>query len=210
VIPRQQTGGSVRIPAVLALLALTASCAGPPPQDASSPPTLAVALAAPVPLAAPPPVVVAAGQAPSAREVEYVPITDLWWRMLTRPAAAGRLMLSNFSFETTRVQAVLASHSVCAARGVGTVTEFVLPPNGTRVLPAPPGWDICWRRQLAPGEAREIPPEGPWTAWSRAYTGPGRFLDAVVVIPPPLPMTVAAVERAPAPPPPPVPPMVPK
>jgi hypothetical protein len=186
------------------LLGLAASCAWPPPQAAAPPePAPAMLAAAPAPAAAPPP-------SPSARDVAYVPITDLWWRMLTRPAPAGRLMLNNFSFAPTRIQAVLAAQPVCAIGDPAAVTEFVLPPNGTRVLPAPPGWDICWRRQLAPGETRETPPEGPWTAWSRAYTGPGRFLDTVVVIPPPLPTAVAAVERAPVPPPPPLPTLPPK
>jgi hypothetical protein len=160
-----------------------------------------VAAATPPPSVPPPP----------PREVEYVPVPLLWWRMLTTPAPGGRLMLNNFSFEPARVQAVLASGPACAIGDPGAATEFILPPNGTRVIPAPPGIDICWRRELVAGETKDIPPTGPWTAWSRAYTGPGRFLDAVVVTPSPPAAVVAAVERAPAPPPsPPVPPTPPR
>ena len=117
--------------------------------------------------------------------------------MLAQPAPAGRLMLNNFSFEPTprsgraRIGAGLRARLI-PARSI----EFVLPSNGTRVIPAPPGFDICWRRELVAGETKEIPPTGPWTAWSRAYTGPGRFLDAVVLTPPPV-TAVATVEKAP-------------
>jgi hypothetical protein len=208
----------VRILAVSSLLglglpALTASCAWPPPQAAAPPPSPTVAVTAPVALVEPPPpaaiaaepaapVAVAAGPVPPAREVEYVPFPFLWPRMLGLPPPAGRLMLNNFSFEPTRVQAVLASGPACAigpsGAAPGAATEFVLPPNGTRVLPAPPGFDICWRRELIAGETKEIPPAGPWTAWSRAYTGSGRFLDTVVVTPSPPDIAVAMAERAPA------------
>ena len=202
------------------LLALTASCASPPPEAAPPLPSPAVAVTAPVPIVAPPPapavvaaeppapVVVAAGPAPPAREIEYVPVPDLWRRMLTRAAPAGRLMLNNFSFEPTRVQAVYVSGPACAIGDAGAMTEFVLPANGTRVVPAPPGIDICWRRELIAGETKEIPPTGPWTEWSRAYTGPGRFLD-VVVVTPEAPAVVTMVENAPAPPPPRPPPRLP-
>ena len=145
---------------------------------------------------------VAAGPAPPAAEVEYVPFPFLWPRALGLPAPAGRLMLNNFSFEPTRVQAVLASGPACALGPPGAATEFVLPPNGTRVLPAPPGADICWRRELIAGETNETPPAGPWTPWNRAYTGTGRFLDTVVVTPTPPDTVVATMENAPAPPPP--------
>jgi hypothetical protein len=190
------------------LLALTASCA-PPPPAAPTPPAPVAAEPAPIPLIAPSPpapavvtaqppapVVVAAGPAAPAPQTDYMPIPFLWQRMLMQPAPAGRLLLNNFSFETTSIQAVLAAQSVCAIGDGGVVTEFVLPPNGTRILPAPPGWDICWRRRLTPGEVKEIPPDGPWTAWSRAYTGSGRFLDIAVVIPPPFRVTVAAGDGA--------------
>jgi hypothetical protein len=206
----------VRILAVSALLGLTASCTWTPPEAAVPLPSPVVAVTAPVPIVVPPPppppavvvaeppapVVVAAGPMAPARQIEYVPVPDLWRRMLTKPAPAGRLMLNNFSFVPTRVQAIFASGPACAIGDAGAVTEFVLPPNGTRVVPAPPGLDICWRRERIVGEAKRTSPTGPWTPWSRAYTGPGRFLDAVVVTPSPLATVVATVEKAPAPPPP--------
>ena len=103
---------------------------------------------------------------------------------MAQPVPAGRLMLNNFSFEPTLVQAALAAGPVCAIADPGAATVFVLPPNGTRVIPAPPGFDVCWRRELVAGETEATPPPEQWTAWSRAYTGPGRFLDAVVHVPP--------------------------
>ncbi len=36
-----------------------------------------------------------------------------------------------------------------------------------------------------------------WMAWSRAYTGTGRFVDAVVEVPPLPNAVVAAVEKTP-------------
>ena len=83
-----------------------------------------------------------------------MPVPLLWWRMLGKPAPAGRLMLNNFSFEPTRVQAALAAGPVCAIGDPGAAIEFVLPSNGTRVIPAPPGIDICWRRELIAGETK--------------------------------------------------------
>jgi hypothetical protein len=115
------------------------------------------------------------------------------------PGAAGRLMLSNFSFEPTAVQAVLAAGPDCAIGDPGATSEFMLPPNGTRVIPVPPGFDVCWRHELIGGNAAGGPPTNQWTAWSRAYTGSGRFLDAVVEIPTPPNAVVAAVRRAPVP-----------
>ena len=57
--------------------------------------------------------------------------------MLGQPAPAGRLLLNNFSFEPTRIQAALVSGPVCAVGDPGTVTEFVLPSNcPTGVAPA--------------------------------------------------------------------------
>ena len=194
-----------------ALLTLTASCVWPQPEAAGPQPSPAAAVAAPGPvsLTSPPspPAVVAAepsaptiasiGPAPPAREIEIVPVPFLWLRMLGQPAPAGRLLLNNFSFEPTRVQVVPVSGPACALADPGATVEFVLPSNGTRIIPAPPGIDICWRRQLVAGETKEIPVTGPWTAWSRAYTGPGRFLDAVVLTPPTPPTVVATVEKAP-------------
>lgn len=200
-----------------ALLGLPASCAWAPPETAAPPPAPVVAVTAPVPLVAPPPPEVAppppevaavpveaVSAPPPAREVEYVPVPLLWWRMLTAPLSAGRLMLNNFSFVPVRMQAALTAGPVCEIADPRSAVAFVLPANGTRVIPAPPGFDVCWRRERIAGEAVATPAAGPWTAWNRAYTGPGRFLDANVVTPTP-PAVAAAEQQAPAPPPPPGP-----
>jgi hypothetical protein len=170
-----------RILGAAALLALTASCAGPPPNE-----TAPVAMAASVPASAAtattPPAPQVAALLPPAADVAYVPLPLLWARMLTGPPPAGRLMLNNFGFDATRIQAVLVAAPVCAVDDPGAVADFVLPSNGTRVLPAPPGFDICWRRQRIAGEPKD---SGRWTPWNRAVTGPGRFLDVVVLTPAP-------------------------
>ena len=115
------------------------------------------------------------------------------------PAPAGRLMLNNFSFDPTAVQTVLAAGPDCAIADPAAVSLFVLPPNGTRVIPAPPGFDVCWRNGPAAGDtavyATGAEPRGLWTAWNRAYTGSGRFLDAVVEVPPRPNPVVATVEK---------------
>jgi hypothetical protein len=111
------------------------------------------------------------------------------------PAPAGRLMLNNFSFDPAAVQVVLAGGPDCTITAPGAVTEFVLPPNATRIIPAPPGFDVCWRREPAAAGPTGRPPDQ-WTAWSRAYTGSGRFLDAVVEVPPP-PRVVATLPQTP-------------
>ncbi len=113
------------------------------------------------------------------------------------PAPAGRLLLNNFSFEPTVVQAVLAAGPDCAIGAPGGASEFVLPPNGTRIIPAPPGFDVCWRRELIAENTTGYPPTDRWMAWSRAYTGTGRFVDAVVEVPPSPNAVVAAVEKTP-------------
>lgn len=185
----------MRIPVVAALLGLAASCAAPPPEAAAPPPVPPGTAAAPVPLVAPAPPPPSAAAPPPAREIGYEPMPLVWARMLTQPPPAGRLMLSNFSFEPTRIQAGLAAEPVCAIDNPAALIEFTLPPNGTRVLPAPPGTDICWRRELMKGDPKQA---GKWTAWNRAFTGPGRFLDAVVVTPEPLPAIAAPVGPEPA------------
>jgi len=95
-------------------------------------------------------------------------------------APAGRLTLSNLTFEATRVQVVLASGPDCAAGHGAANAEFVLPLNGTRIIPAPPGADVCWRRALVSATAPGAAPAAPWTEWNRAFTAPGRLLDATL------------------------------
>ena len=178
----------MRIAVLLALAGLSASCAVPPP-EAAAPPLPAAAVATPIPLIAPAPPIAAAtpppalvATAPPPSGVAYVPVGGLLWGMLAAPPPPGRLMLSNFSFEPVRVQAVLAAGQACAiadAAAVTEVTEFVVPSNGTRILPAPPGADICWRRE-APPVAADNASVAPWSAWNRAFTAPGRYLDATL------------------------------
>lgn len=164
----------MRILVVSALLGLTASCAWPPPHAAAPPaPTPPAVLAvAPAP---PPPVFVAAPAPPS---VDYVPIPLLWVRNINAPPPSGRLTLSNFSYDTARVQAVLASGPDCAIQEGTSMTDFVLPLNGTRIITTPAGADVCWRRELPPPTEKAAPAAPPWTEWNRAFTAAGRFLDS--------------------------------
>jgi hypothetical protein len=55
-----------------------------------------------------------------------------------------------------------------------TVRTFALPLNGTRVIEAPPGADVCWRREIA--EAPSAQPR--WSEWNRAYLSAGRSIDS--------------------------------
>jgi len=57
-----------------------------------------------------------------------------------------------------------------------------MPLNATRIIPTPPGFDVCWRREVpqaaAPPVARVALPNAPgWADWNRAYTSSGRFID---------------------------------
>lgn len=197
----------MRILLVSVLLGLTAACAAPPAPPAAggaAAPTaadIAAALGpapppeaarpvrpgaepglppAPVAVAPPPPV---APAAPVIATVDYVPMPLVWFKSVTAPAAGGRLTLSNFSFDAARVQAVLASGPDCTPREDAPAADFVLPLNATRILPAPPGADICWRRELPPtpdsATAPQAAPSVPgWAEWNRAYTASGRFLDS--------------------------------
>lgn len=177
----------MRILLASALLGWTASCAWAPPEAAAPAAVLAppVALAPAPPLAAPPAVAAAAPvpppaaiAAPAAPAVDYAALP--WLVLRGPPPAAGRLMLNNFSFEAARVQAVLASGPDCAIGPAAAIADFVLPPNATKVIPTPPGMDVCWRRELPEAAAQNAPPAPPWSAWNRAFTGPGRFLDTVL------------------------------
>lgn len=114
------------------------------------------------------------------------------------PPAPGRLTLSNFSFESARVEAVVTANNDCNARGAGIATSaFSLPLNGTRVIAAPPGADVCWRRELESGPetpgamstamstaastaaSTAKPAAAPrWSPWNRAYLSVGGAVDA--------------------------------
>ena len=106
------------------------------------------------------------------------------------PPEPGRLTLSNFSFAGARVEAVVTANADCNPRTVGMVARaFVLPLNATRVIAAPPGADVCWRRELAaePETPNLTPPAVPpgvpagrprWSGWNRAYLSLAPTVDA--------------------------------
>ena len=88
-------------------------------------------------------------------------------------------MLSNFTYENARVEAVITSAPDCAAPAAAPTSDFVLPLNGTRVIESVPGADICWRRALPPEPASGAAPAPPgWTEWNRAFVSSGRSIDS--------------------------------
>lgn len=140
----------VRILLISALLVATASCASPPPAEIAAAPAPAVA-AAPAP---------------------RFPLPFAW---LFGPPPPGRLTLSNFSFDAAHIQAVITPYPDCEPRPDTATTAFELPLNGTRVIEAAAGSDVCWRRAVEPGS----PPGAPgWTEWNRDYTSSGRSIDS--------------------------------
>ena len=140
----------MRIPVISLVLLGTASCAWPPPP--------------PGPPAAPEPWF-------------YAPLGFLFEPL--NPVPPGRLTLSNYSFDSAHVQTVVTASPDCAAAEGTAPGDFVLPINGTRVIEAAPGSDVCWRRAIkpetAPGAASS-PPK--WTEWKRAFLSSGRSVDA--------------------------------
>ncbi len=182
----------MRILIASTLLIATASCAWPPPpaQVAAAPPAAAavpaplpppVALMAPPPavMPAPPPVAVAVAVAappppPPPAPVVFAPLAGLFG-----PPPSGRLTLSNFSFDTARIETVITGAPDCAAREGTTTSDFVLPLNGTRVIQSVPGADVCWRRAIEAGKNAGAPPSTPgWTEWNRAFLSSGRSVDS--------------------------------
>ena len=95
------------------------------------------------------------------------------------PPSPGRLTLSNFSFDTARVEAVITGAPDCAVREGTTPSDFVLPLNGTRIIESVPGADVCWRRAIEPARsARAAPSTQGWTEWNRAFLSSGRSVDS--------------------------------
>jgi len=172
----------VRILIASALLFATASCVwAPPPAEVAAPPPSPpppVALIAPPPPPAavapapvPPPLVLAA---PAPAPFPFAPFAGL-----AGPPSPGRLTLSNFSFDTAHVEAVVTAAPDCAVREGTMASAFVLPLNGTRVIEAAPGADVCWRRAIDPRTAAGAPPSTPgWTEWNRAFLSSGRSVDS--------------------------------
>jgi len=193
---REGKGKAVRILIVSVLLGLTAACAPPPPEAApgATPSASAIAAvlappggAAPVALVPAPagsipagPVAIASAPPPGAPVVvplpPWVPFGWLWG-----PEPGGRLTLSNFSYDTARVQAVLTNGPECTIADPAAAADFVMPLNATRIIPTPAGVDVCWRREV-PATASSQAARGPampgWADWNRSYTGSGRFIDA--------------------------------
>lgn len=199
-------GDRVRIFAALVLLGLTASCAAPP--QAAAPGTIPTASAiaaflgpptpAPAVAASPVALVPASAPAPAAPVPGPAPVPPVWYSAsgytwvgpvpvpfswLGGPEPGGRLTLSNFSYDTARVQAVLTNGPDCAVADPAAAADFVMPLNATRIIPTPAGVDVCWRREAPPTASAQIA-RGPapamlgWADWNRSYTGSGRFIDA--------------------------------
>ena len=91
----------------------------------------------------------------------------------------GRLTLSNFSFDHARVEALITPYPDCASREGTAASNFELPLNGTRVIEAAPGSDVCWRRQSEPVKDQDVAPSTPgWSEWNRVFTSSGRSIDS--------------------------------
>jgi len=155
----------------------------PPPTAPPAPPSRAVAElpppifgAAPPPAPPPPPEpAIAAAPPPSppqeappplpAAEVAVAapaPASPFTLPMFAEPALP-RLTLSNFSYDQAHVEATVTAVPDCAA--AAPTMEFDLAYNGTRVIEAPAGSDVCWRRAGSP-------------RWNRAFLSAGRSIDS--------------------------------
>ena len=88
----------------------------------------------------------------------------------------GRLLLSNPDFPLINVETVITANPDCEALDSGYVSTsgFIMPNNSTRFIDAPPGADVCWRRDRNPGR----PAPGRWSRWDRAFLVPGRTIDS--------------------------------
>ena len=184
----------MRIVIAAALAAATAACAWPPlppppPQAAvrpAAPPPAATVVALPAPVVAPIAVVVpppVPDAQPSAVTYDiYNNLSPLVWfepfsvRLGLQP---GRLTLSNFRFDLVDVEAVITRSPDCAVLAGTAPIDFKLALNATWVVPAPPGADVCWRRQTKPPPiASAAAAASGWTPWNRVYTSTGRSIDA--------------------------------
>lgn len=158
--PLPQRAGTPGAPVALA--------APPPPVAAPLPPAPAAPVTAPPaapPPPPPPPAMVAAPPAPA------------WFGGFFAPSSQ-RLSLSNFSYDPAHVETVVTRDADCEARdgGVVATADFLLPLNGTRIVAAPAGADVCWRRDLAENQGRGATAPK-WSPWNRAYLSAGRSVD---------------------------------
>jgi hypothetical protein len=94
------------------------------------------------------------------------------------PPPPGKLLLSNQDYGPSRVEAVITANPYCGVRAAGYVatSDFVLSPNATRIIVAPPGADVCWRRENGPDEPRP----GQWSDWARAFVAGGKTVDSTI------------------------------
>jgi hypothetical protein len=180
----------VRILLVSTLLLATAACVAPPPPEAAMPPPpgTPTPLLAAAPAPPPPPVAVAPVPPPPAMPVAAAPPPPPPAPAITVPNPfasvfgpwPGRLNLSNLTYDGARVQTLITPYPDCAVRAGMPLSDFALPLNGTRVIDAAPGLDVCWRREIAAAPAPGVPrPPAPgWTEWNRVYTSTGRTIDA--------------------------------
>jgi hypothetical protein len=164
-------GDTVRVVLLSAVLLLAAACEGfPPPLLLPPPPQPIVLDIAPPSLNLPGIAPVPAVESPS---------PPFFASVFGAPGpSANRLTLSNFIVDRAHVVALVTSSPDCSVRGAGDVeTNFTLKLNGTRIVEAPPGADICWRYEL---EADDGPYGSPrrWSGWNRAYVSTAGNLDA--------------------------------
>jgi hypothetical protein len=144
-----------------------------PPRPAPAPPPAAVAPAPPPAAAvAPPPPAAAAG--PPLRLASLIVPIPFGEYLTPQP---GRLVLSNYSFDLTDVEAFVTRWPSCATHPGIVPVHLKLPLNGTWTIATPPGSDVCWRRSLT------APPQpdaekAQWTEWNRAFTSTGRSIDS--------------------------------
>jgi len=91
----------------------------------------------------------------------------------------ARFALSNFSFGNARIQALITPYPDCVARPGTTTADFMLPLNGTRIIEAAAGSDVCWRRTTQPAAAKAAASAAPgWTEWNRVFLSSGGSIDA--------------------------------
>ena len=89
------------------------------------------------------------------------------------------MTLSNFNYDDAHVQAVITPYADCEPRPGTASSDFAIPLNGTRIIAAVPGADVCWRRALPRARRRAAPswyPAGPGGAGSS--TSSGRAIDS--------------------------------
>jgi hypothetical protein len=113
---------------------------------------------------------------PAAVPVAYLPSLTLPGLRLN--PGVHRLTVSNYTYDTARLQVLVTPYPDCIVRAGAATDEFVLPLNGTTVLNAPAGADICWRREVLPTPGAAAPANIPgWSPWNRVYLTSGHAID---------------------------------